>query len=286
MISMPPKLSSVALINWAGNAGSVTSPLTTIAFPPAVRIAAAVSSAGAGSRSLTTTAAPSAPNNLAVAAPIPRPAPVKIATLPSIKPMNLSPLLRTVWQRRYKRPCNFHIAILIGCLQLAGDTCLAISFVFFGNCARAANLVTYARHPFKACIEFAQRGWPNIIAQQLSHETHNQHPVSDDAAYAERLPDLGIGMQRIKVTRCACVSYQLQVCNRPFDQPGELISHLHIFVIELCRGLSIGCHMYLLFVVASIYNLFLSRYNYLARTQQIPSVLVGIANLVGEDIHR
>src|SRR5713101_4353255 len=235
MISMPPKLSSVALINWAGNAGSV-------------------SSAGAGSRSLTTTAAPSAPNNLAVAAPIPRPAPVKIATLPSIKPIHLSPLLRTVWQRRYKRPCNFHIAVLIGCLHLAGDTRLAISLIFFGHCARAGNLVTYARHPFKAYIEFAQRGWPNIIAQQLSHETHNQHPVSDDAAYAERLPDLGIGMQRIKVTRCACVSYQLQVCNRPFDQPGELISHLHIFVIELCRGLGIGCHMYLLYVVAAIYD--------------------------------
>src|SRR5258708_12630335 len=159
MISMPPKLSSVALINWAGNAGSVTSPLTTTAAAPALRIAPAVSSAGAGSRSLTTPAAPSAPNNLAVAAPIPRPAPVKIATLPSIKPIHLSPLLRTVWQRRYKRPCNFHIAVLIGCLHLAGDACLAISLVFFGNCAPAVNLLTYARHPFKPHTQLPQPGW-------------------------------------------------------------------------------------------------------------------------------
>src|SRR5258707_6138886 len=91
MISIPPKLSSVALINCAGNAGSVTSPATTTALPPALRMAAAVSSAGAGSRSLTTINAPSAPNILAVAAPIPRPAPVKLATFTSINAIKSPP---------------------------------------------------------------------------------------------------------------------------------------------------------------------------------------------------
>src|SRR6266516_4298018 len=57
-----------------------------MAVPPAFLMAAAVSSAGVGSISLTTTKAPSIPSFFAEAAPIPRPEPVTIAILPSIIP--------------------------------------------------------------------------------------------------------------------------------------------------------------------------------------------------------
>src|SRR2546427_12361280 len=92
-MSRPSKESRVALINLHGNAGSVTSPTTAMALPPAFRMEATVSSAGVGSISLTTTEAPSAPSFFAVAAPIPRPEPVTIATLPSIIPITLIDLL-------------------------------------------------------------------------------------------------------------------------------------------------------------------------------------------------
>src|SRR5579859_2122906 len=88
MISRPPKLSSVRAISLLGNSGSVTSPTTRIDLPPALRMDVVTSSAGAGSRSLTTTAAPSEANKLAAAAPMPRPDPVIIATLPSSMPMH------------------------------------------------------------------------------------------------------------------------------------------------------------------------------------------------------
>src|SRR6266566_6516210 len=58
-----------------------------MALPPAFRMAAIVSSAGAGSISLTTTEAPSAASFFAEAAPMPRPEPVTIATFPSIMPI-------------------------------------------------------------------------------------------------------------------------------------------------------------------------------------------------------
>src|SRR5438309_10921125 len=56
------------------------------ALPPSAVISATTASAGSGSTSLTTTEAPSAANSLAVAAPIPRPAPVTIATRSSRRP--------------------------------------------------------------------------------------------------------------------------------------------------------------------------------------------------------
>src|SRR5215831_3441187 len=77
----------VALTSCSGNDSSVISPGTTSTLPPAALIASAVSLAGAGVRSQTTTDAPSAANSFAAAAPMPRPEPVRIATLPSNMPM-------------------------------------------------------------------------------------------------------------------------------------------------------------------------------------------------------
>src|SRR6266487_4265115 len=110
MMSRPPKEARVASINWDGNAGSVTSPTTAMALPPAFRIAPTVSSAGVGSISLTTTEAPSAPSFFAEAAPIPRPEPVTIATLPSIIPITLINLLFAHFDevKRQHRFRDFH----------------------------------------------------------------------------------------------------------------------------------------------------------------------------------
>jgi len=70
-----------------------------------------------------------------------------------------------VWQGRHKCPRNLHIAILIGCLHLTGDTPLTINLVFLGNRACAGNLIINARHAFEAHAKFTQRSWPNIITQ-------------------------------------------------------------------------------------------------------------------------
>ena len=70
-----------------------------IAFPPASPISATTSCAGpescpepstAAPRSLTTTEAPSVASSLATDLPIPRPAPVTIATRPSSRAMPLT----------------------------------------------------------------------------------------------------------------------------------------------------------------------------------------------------
>jgi len=67
--------------------------------PPAARICATVSPIVPGSgelsavvvRAATATAAPAAPNRLAISAPMPRLAPVTIATFPSSMPMTSAP---------------------------------------------------------------------------------------------------------------------------------------------------------------------------------------------------
>ncbi len=65
---------------------AVTSPLHATALPPIFSISAIVSFAGASSRSLTTTLAPSRARRSATCCPIPRPDPVTIATFPSSCP--------------------------------------------------------------------------------------------------------------------------------------------------------------------------------------------------------
>ena len=72
------------------------------AVPPAARICSAVSAMVPGSgdvpvsvvRAATATAAPSAANRRAISAPMPRLAPVTMATLPSRMPMAITPRVR------------------------------------------------------------------------------------------------------------------------------------------------------------------------------------------------
>src|SRR5579883_806831 len=286
MISMPPKVSSVAPMSCAGNAGSVTSPATTIAFPPALRIAAAVSSAGAGSRSLTTTDAPCSPNNLAVAAPMPRPEPVMIAALPSSMPMICVSPLWSVWQRRHKCACHFDIAILINGLHFSGDACLAIGLVFLGDLAGAGDLVADACHAAESHAKFAQRARSHIVAKQLPHKAHNQHAVSNNAARADHFSKLGIGVQGIEIAGRACITHELQVCDRSFYQLRQGIAYLHIFIIAYgcslettCLFLSIGRHRL-------PPDLLFAHNNHGTGFQYSLTVLIRILRLGGDDIHR
>src|SRR5690242_16637044 len=84
---------------------AVTSPLQATARPPARSISAMVSLAGASSRSLTTTAAPSRARRRATCWPMPRPDPVTIATLPSSCPIRsgLLGVARMIAQQRHLR---------------------------------------------------------------------------------------------------------------------------------------------------------------------------------------
>src|SRR5579885_2830908 len=83
MMSNPPKAASAASTSFCGNSGRVMSPARQAARPPAERMAASVSAAGAGSRSLIITAAPAPASVRAISRPIPRPPPVTSATLDS-----------------------------------------------------------------------------------------------------------------------------------------------------------------------------------------------------------
>ena len=83
MISRAPKDSRVRLINVSGNAGSTRSPAMCFTRCPAERSMLSVSLRAASSRSLTITAAPALANFVAIARPMPRPAPVTNAVLPS-----------------------------------------------------------------------------------------------------------------------------------------------------------------------------------------------------------
>src|SRR5690606_15956387 len=86
-----PNASAVRSTMAVTDPGSDTSAGTTIARPPSEAIRATTSAAMVSHRSpgrvLTVTAAPSRANATAVAAPIPREAPVTIATLSSRRPM-------------------------------------------------------------------------------------------------------------------------------------------------------------------------------------------------------
>src|SRR5262245_16320278 len=72
--------------------GADTLPLQATALRPSLAISAMVSFAGSGSRSLTTTSAPSRASRSATCWPMPRPEPVTIATLPSSCPWSLPPV--------------------------------------------------------------------------------------------------------------------------------------------------------------------------------------------------
>ena len=76
------KVDGIAVETWVP---CVTLPMQATALPPASLIAATVSSAGAASRSLTTTLAPRDASSSAYVRPRPEPAPVTIATCPSYR---------------------------------------------------------------------------------------------------------------------------------------------------------------------------------------------------------
>src|SRR6201999_1461678 len=83
MMSRPPNLLIASLTICSGKARSVTSPTTLTASPPAAVMVSMASCAGVGSMSLRTTLAPCRANSSAAARPMPRPAPVMMATFPS-----------------------------------------------------------------------------------------------------------------------------------------------------------------------------------------------------------
>src|ERR1700694_593070 len=88
---------------------AVTSPLQATARPPIFSMRPIVSLAGASSRSLTTTAAPSRASRRATCCPMPRPDPVTIATLPSSCPI-ASGLPAVVWRLAQER----HLRLRVG----------------------------------------------------------------------------------------------------------------------------------------------------------------------------
>jgi len=88
----PPKRSTVAATIRPQAVSSVTSAPSPNASPPAALIARAVSSAAAAARSTHATRAPSAAKRIAVARPMPEPAPVISASAPRIRVIRIPSL--------------------------------------------------------------------------------------------------------------------------------------------------------------------------------------------------
>src|SRR5712691_655289 len=82
-ISTPPCSRAAVATSRSTSASLATSPLTALAWPPDLAMVSTTSASGSGRRPKTTTRAPSLAKRMAVARPIPVPAPVTIATLPS-----------------------------------------------------------------------------------------------------------------------------------------------------------------------------------------------------------
>src|SRR5882762_5974786 len=82
-MSTPPCSRAAAATSRSTSASLETSPLTALAWPPDLAMASTTSASGSGRRPKTTTRAPSLAKRMAAARPIPVPAPVTIATLPS-----------------------------------------------------------------------------------------------------------------------------------------------------------------------------------------------------------
>ena len=100
--SISPNSSSVARTAWAMSSGSPTSALVTSARPPRSRTPFATSSSSPRERARSATRAPSAASPSTIARPMPRPAPVTIATLFS-KVCGFSPIMPTRPTRRESR---------------------------------------------------------------------------------------------------------------------------------------------------------------------------------------
>jgi hypothetical protein len=79
--SSPPKVSTAAATTCSTTAGSLRSPVTATAVPPAASISATTALAVSALTSATTTLAPSPANRSAAARPMPEPAPVTTTLL-------------------------------------------------------------------------------------------------------------------------------------------------------------------------------------------------------------
>src|SRR4029450_7282671 len=95
-VSSPPNLSSALVMARSTCAASATSAASATAVPAASAIAAAVSAAAAWFTSRQPTRAPSAASLSAAARPIPLPAPVTTARLPSNRPPTSAPSVADV----------------------------------------------------------------------------------------------------------------------------------------------------------------------------------------------
>src|SRR5579872_1120067 len=156
-MSRRPKPSTARAISAAAPAGSTALSALTRAWPPAAVISSTTSVAGAGSTSLTTTCAPSAANSFAVAAPIPRPAPVTIATRLSSRPIASAGLARFPVHPVTAAPAAvlLHLdpALLLGPV-LGGDVVAPLALAarqddvgsLVARCHRRSLLVDF-RHP-------------------------------------------------------------------------------------------------------------------------------------------
>src|SRR6478735_8477682 len=86
-MSSPPNSPVAVPTKRSPKSGAVTLPAQMAALPPAAVISSTTACAGAVSRSLTTTLAPSRARVRAMERPMPRPDPLTIAVLPSSFPM-------------------------------------------------------------------------------------------------------------------------------------------------------------------------------------------------------
>src|SRR5690606_654598 len=127
--------------------GAVTLPAQATASPPAFPISATTSAAGASSRSLTTTRAPSEASLSASDRPIPRPDPVISATFPASFDICFLLFPCSLLRKGYKRIARQRLQAAIGhCADFKPHQLLAIALEFLHDLAAACNGGMHGRY--------------------------------------------------------------------------------------------------------------------------------------------
>src|SRR6476469_5015187 len=155
-----PKVSTAVLIRrWAPSHDEMSSPLAT-ASPPRPLISWTTWSAGLRSppvpstlppRSLTTTLAPCLANDSACSRPMPRPAPVTMAILPSHSPLMADHLAWRPLRRRNGRSVTLPTVIEADVVVVGGGPAGSAAAITLARAGREVLLVDKARFPRDKC---------------------------------------------------------------------------------------------------------------------------------------
>src|SRR5262245_34646906 len=233
MISKRPQVFSAVPTKRSAKSASVTLPVQATALPPSAMISATTSSAGAVSRSLTTTAAPSRCSFRAISRPMPRPEPETMATLPSSFLLMFIPSISGgQGDDSVAGELDFTRLVAGGDFQANG----AAGFVLLDDLAGAGDDVAEMGDGAEAHAEFTQLTLVDPLGQQAAEVGHRQHAVGEYVAHAGFLRIVDVDMNRVVVVRRTGEQRQGGAVDRCQDQLRQGVANVDGGKIDCAHG--------------------------------------------------